>query len=108
MNQFSIPGEDVRNEHVALGRIQRAEMVRAFIISARVSWDGLDHEDGLKSKVQSSRSQIQGPGSNKQFRVQASACEQVVQSTSFSLRTSSSEYKLQLACSHWSNLKVIL
>ena len=33
MNQFSIPGEDVRNEQVALGRIQRAEMVRAFIIS---------------------------------------------------------------------------
>jgi hypothetical protein len=33
MNQFSLPGEDVRNEQVALARVQRAEMVKAFIIS---------------------------------------------------------------------------
>jgi hypothetical protein len=33
LNQFSRPGEDVRNEQVALARIQRAEMVRAFIVS---------------------------------------------------------------------------
>ena len=33
MNQFSLPGEDVRNEQVALSRVQRAEMVKAFIIS---------------------------------------------------------------------------
>lgn len=33
MDQFSVAGEDVRNEQVALARIQRAEMVRAFIIS---------------------------------------------------------------------------
>jgi hypothetical protein len=33
MNQFSLTGEDVRNEQVALGRVQRAEMVKAFIIS---------------------------------------------------------------------------
>ncbi|MEJ7654703.1 MAG: SBBP repeat-containing protein [Chloroflexia bacterium] len=33
MNQFSVPGEDVRNEQIALGRVQRAEMVRAFILS---------------------------------------------------------------------------
>ncbi|MCA1591594.1 MAG: SBBP repeat-containing protein [Acidobacteria bacterium] len=33
MNQFSLPGEDVRNEQVARARVQRAEMVRAFIIS---------------------------------------------------------------------------
>ncbi|HWN09688.1 MAG TPA: SBBP repeat-containing protein [Pyrinomonadaceae bacterium] len=33
MNQFSVAGEDVQNEQVALRRIRRAEMVRAFIIS---------------------------------------------------------------------------
>ncbi|MCA1618363.1 MAG: DUF4214 domain-containing protein [Acidobacteria bacterium] len=33
MNQFSIPGENVRNESVALARVRRAEMVRAFIES---------------------------------------------------------------------------
>jgi hypothetical protein len=33
MNQFSVAGEDVRNEQVALGRVQRAEMVKAFIVS---------------------------------------------------------------------------
>ena len=33
MNQFSLPGEDVRNEPVARARVQRAEMVRAFILS---------------------------------------------------------------------------
>ena len=31
MNNHSLPGEDVRNEEVA--RVQRAEMVRAFITS---------------------------------------------------------------------------
>ena len=34
MNQFTLPGEDVRNESVALGRVKRAEMVKAFIISS--------------------------------------------------------------------------
>ena len=33
MNQFTVAGEDVRNEQVALARAQRAEMVRAFIRS---------------------------------------------------------------------------
>jgi hypothetical protein len=33
MNQFSQPGEDVRNESVALGRVKRAEMVKAFLVS---------------------------------------------------------------------------
>ncbi len=33
MNQFSVAGEDVRIESVALGRIHRAEMVRAFIVA---------------------------------------------------------------------------
>ena len=33
MNSFSSPGEDVRDERVALGRVRRAEMVRAFIVS---------------------------------------------------------------------------
>ncbi|MBC8030277.1 MAG: SBBP repeat-containing protein [Pyrinomonadaceae bacterium] len=33
MNNHSVAGEDVRNEQVALARVQRAEMVRAFIIS---------------------------------------------------------------------------
>jgi hypothetical protein len=31
MNQFTLPGEDARNETVALSRVQRAEMVKAFI-----------------------------------------------------------------------------
>jgi hypothetical protein len=33
MNQFSVAGEDVRNESVALGRVKRAEMVKAFLVS---------------------------------------------------------------------------
>jgi hypothetical protein len=33
MNQFTQPGEDVRNEAVAFERVKRAEMVRAFILS---------------------------------------------------------------------------
>jgi hypothetical protein len=33
MNSFTQPGEDARNEGVALARVQRAEMVRAFIES---------------------------------------------------------------------------
>ena len=33
MNQFSLPGEDVRNEQVARNRALRAEMVRAFLVS---------------------------------------------------------------------------
>ncbi len=34
MNQFSLPGEDVRDANVALARVKRAEMVRAFIVSS--------------------------------------------------------------------------
>jgi hypothetical protein len=34
LNSFSSPGENVQNEQVALERVKRAEMVRAFIISA--------------------------------------------------------------------------
>jgi hypothetical protein len=33
LNQFSIAGEDVRNETVARARIRRAQMVRAFLVS---------------------------------------------------------------------------
>jgi hypothetical protein len=33
MNQFTVAGEDVRNESVALGRVKRAEMVKAFIVA---------------------------------------------------------------------------
>jgi hypothetical protein len=33
LNQFSVAGEDVRNESVALGRVKRAEMVKAFLVS---------------------------------------------------------------------------
>lgn len=33
MNQFSVPGENVRDERVALTRVKRAEMVRSFLIS---------------------------------------------------------------------------
>ncbi|MET0648938.1 MAG: hypothetical protein ABW208_20190, partial [Pyrinomonadaceae bacterium] len=33
MNSFSAPGEDVRDPLTAQRRIQRAEMVRAFIVS---------------------------------------------------------------------------
>ena len=34
LDQFSLLGEDVRNESMALGRVRRAEMVKAFIESA--------------------------------------------------------------------------
>ena len=33
LNQFTLPGEDARDESVALARVRRAEMVRAFIES---------------------------------------------------------------------------
>jgi hypothetical protein len=33
LDDFSLPGEDVRDERVALGRVRRAEMVKAFITS---------------------------------------------------------------------------
>lgn len=33
MNQFSQPGEDVRDANLALARVRRAEMVKAFIVS---------------------------------------------------------------------------
>lgn len=33
MNQFTLPGENVRDEGVALSRVKRAEMVRSFLIS---------------------------------------------------------------------------
>lgn len=33
MDQFSLPGEDVRDAQIALARVQRAEMVKAFIVS---------------------------------------------------------------------------
>jgi hypothetical protein len=34
LNSFTQPGEDARDETVAFRRVQRAEMVRSFIISA--------------------------------------------------------------------------
>ncbi|HEX6184233.1 MAG TPA: SBBP repeat-containing protein [Pyrinomonadaceae bacterium] len=34
MDSFSLPGENVRDEAVALNRVRRAEMVRAFIVSS--------------------------------------------------------------------------
>ena len=46
LNQFSLPGEDVRNESVALGRVRRAEMVRAFIESAEYRRRFFGAEDG--------------------------------------------------------------
>ena len=33
MNQFSVPGENVRDNHVALNRVKRADMVKSFIVS---------------------------------------------------------------------------
>jgi len=33
MNQFTLAGEDARDDRVAAARVRRAEMVRAFIIS---------------------------------------------------------------------------
>jgi hypothetical protein len=33
MNQFSVAGEDVRDANVALARVKRAEMVKAFVVS---------------------------------------------------------------------------
>ena len=34
MNQFSLPGEDMRNDTQAFDRARRAEMVKAFIVSS--------------------------------------------------------------------------
>jgi hypothetical protein len=33
MNSFTQPGEDARDQQVAIARVQRAEMVKAFIVS---------------------------------------------------------------------------
>lgn len=33
LDQFSLPGEDVRDERVALTRVRRAEMVKSFLVS---------------------------------------------------------------------------
>ncbi len=33
MNQFSVPGENVRDDAVALNRVKRADMVKSFIVS---------------------------------------------------------------------------
>ena len=33
MNQFSVPGENVRDERVALNRVKRADMVKSFLVS---------------------------------------------------------------------------
>ena len=33
MNQFSVPGENVRDDDVALNRVKRADMVKSFIVS---------------------------------------------------------------------------
>ena len=33
IDQFSVPGENVRDERVALNRVKRAEMVRSFLVS---------------------------------------------------------------------------
>jgi len=33
MNQFTVPGENVRDQTVALNRVRRAEMVKSFIVS---------------------------------------------------------------------------
>ncbi|MCM3906198.1 MAG: PQQ-dependent sugar dehydrogenase [Pyrinomonadaceae bacterium] len=33
LNQHSLPGEDVRIDSVALGRVKRAEMIKAFLVS---------------------------------------------------------------------------
>jgi DNA-binding beta-propeller fold protein YncE len=34
LDEFSLPGEDVRDEQTAVRRVRRAEMVRAFLVSA--------------------------------------------------------------------------
>ena len=34
LNSVSLPGEDMRDDSQAQARVQRAEMVRAFIVSA--------------------------------------------------------------------------
>ena len=34
MNQFSVPGENVRDDDVALNRVKRADMVKSFIVSS--------------------------------------------------------------------------
>lgn len=33
MNQFSVPGENVRDDRVALNRVKRADMVKSFLVS---------------------------------------------------------------------------
>jgi hypothetical protein len=34
MNQFSVPGENVRDDSVALSRVRRAEMIKSFLVSS--------------------------------------------------------------------------
>jgi hypothetical protein len=53
LNQFTLPGEDARDESVVLGRVRRAEMVRAFIESAeyRQRFGGAPSGDQEAAKV---------------------------------------------------------
>jgi hypothetical protein len=34
MNQFSVPGENIRDDDVALSRVKRADMVKSFLVSS--------------------------------------------------------------------------
>ncbi len=56
LDQFSAPGEDVRNETVALGRVRRAEMVKAFLVSGeyreRFAGSATGNQEAEKSTAQ--------------------------------------------------------
>lgn len=58
LNQFSQPNEDVRNESVALARVQRAEMVKAFLVSAeyreRFGGSPTGNQQGITTEDQTS------------------------------------------------------
>jgi hypothetical protein len=57
MNSFSLPGENVRDETVALARVRRAEMVRAFIESLeyRGRFAGSTDQGNQQGPVQQTR-----------------------------------------------------
>ncbi len=57
LNQFTLPSEDARDESVALARVRRAEMVRAFIESAeyRQRFGGAPNGDQQATKPDSAK-----------------------------------------------------
>ena len=55
MNEFTLPGEDARNEQVALSRVRRAEMVKAFMNRVSIVVASLERRRAIRKGRQPER-----------------------------------------------------